>query len=77
MPFSFQIAKRLSKEHYALVFGINTFVATALQTLLTAVVLNTKALQLTVTTQVHCIYCTILAWPLKQNPPDLLFKKTA
>lgn len=50
--FSFQIAKQLSKEHYALVFGINTFVAMALQTILTAVVLNTKALQLTVTTQV-------------------------
>ncbi|KAL2089764.1 hypothetical protein ACEWY4_014452 [Coilia grayii] len=54
---TFQIAKGLSKEHYALVFGINTFAATALQTLLTAVVLNTRGLQLTVTTQ-YFIYAT-------------------
>ncbi|XP_076131531.1 thiamine transporter 2-like [Alosa pseudoharengus] len=53
----FQIAKTLSKEHYALVLGINNFAAMALQALLTAVVLNTKSLQLTVATQ-FLIYAT-------------------
>ncbi|XP_059361972.1 solute carrier family 19 member 3b [Carassius carassius] len=47
----FQIAVNLSMECYALIFGINTFVALTLQTLLTAIVVDTSALGLDVVTQ--------------------------
>ena len=47
---SFQIARNLSRERYALVFGLNFFTGTALQSLLTAVVVS--GLRLAVTTQV-------------------------
>ena len=47
---SFQIARNLSRERYALVFGLNFFTGTALQSLLTAVVVS--SLRLAVTTQV-------------------------
>ncbi|XP_018609467.2 thiamine transporter 2-like [Scleropages formosus] len=57
---TFQIAKKLSKECYALMFGVNTFLATAIQTILTAVVINTKSLQLPLTTQ-YFIYSTFFA----------------
>uniref|UniRef100_A0A672YVS1 Solute carrier family 19 member 3a n=1 Tax=Sphaeramia orbicularis TaxID=375764 RepID=A0A672YVS1_9TELE len=49
---SFQIAKMLTRERYALVFGTNSFVGTVLQSVLTVVVINTKTLQLTITSQV-------------------------
>ncbi|XP_044297717.1 thiamine transporter 1 [Varanus komodoensis] len=42
----FQIATNLSVERYALVFGINTFIALALQTLLTLIVVDAKGLKL-------------------------------
>ncbi|KAL4635041.1 thiamine transporter 2-like [Arapaima gigas] len=57
---TFQIAKKLSKECYALMFGVNTFLAMILQTILTAVVINTKSLQLPLTTQFF-IYATFFA----------------
>ena len=50
--YSFQIAKTLSRRRYALVFGVNSFVATVLQSVLTATVINTKSLKLTITSQV-------------------------
>lgn len=54
---SFQIAKALDRERYALVFGINSFVGTVLQSVLTGIVINTKSLQLTITSQVlHYTY---------------------
>ncbi|XP_059197233.1 thiamine transporter 2-like [Centropristis striata] len=46
---TFQIAKMLNRERYALVLGLNSFVGTVLQSVLTAVVINT--LQLTLTSQ--------------------------
>uniref|UniRef100_A0A3Q3RD75 Solute carrier family 19 member 3a n=1 Tax=Monopterus albus TaxID=43700 RepID=A0A3Q3RD75_MONAL len=49
---SFQIAKTLSRKRYALVFGINIFMGMVLQSVLTAIVINTKSLQLTITSQV-------------------------
>uniref|UniRef100_A0A4W4FQP3 Solute carrier family 19 member 3b n=1 Tax=Electrophorus electricus TaxID=8005 RepID=A0A4W4FQP3_ELEEL len=48
---TFQIAANLSMECYALTFGINTFVALALQTVLTAVVVDHSGLGLDIVTQ--------------------------
>ncbi|KAI7802429.1 solute carrier family 19 member 3b [Triplophysa rosa] len=47
----FQIAVNLSMECYALTFGINTFVALTLQTILTAIVVDNSALGLDIVTQ--------------------------
>ncbi|XP_067454259.1 thiamine transporter 2-like [Thunnus thynnus] len=57
---TFQIAKALSRERYALVFGINSFVGTVLQSVLTAIVINTRSLQLTITSQFF-IYASYFA----------------
>uniref|UniRef100_A0A3Q1B0X8 Solute carrier family 19 member 3b n=1 Tax=Amphiprion ocellaris TaxID=80972 RepID=A0A3Q1B0X8_AMPOC len=48
---AFQIASNLSMECYALTFGINTFVALTLQTIITAVVVDETALGLDIVTQ--------------------------
>uniref|UniRef100_A0A3P8TPD7 Solute carrier family 19 member 3b n=1 Tax=Amphiprion percula TaxID=161767 RepID=A0A3P8TPD7_AMPPE len=48
---AFQIASNLSMECYALTFGINTFVALTLQTIITAVVVDETALGLDIMTQ--------------------------
>ncbi|CAL8346311.1 unnamed protein product [Arctogadus glacialis] len=48
---TFQIASNLSMECYALTFGINTFVALCLQTILTAIVVDEKGLGLDIVTQ--------------------------
>ncbi|XP_069476299.1 thiamine transporter 2-like [Ambystoma mexicanum] len=48
----FQIAENLNMARYALVFGINTFVALLLQTILTAVVVDSSGLGLDIVTQV-------------------------
>uniref|UniRef100_A0A8D0BN59 Thiamine transporter 1 n=1 Tax=Salvator merianae TaxID=96440 RepID=A0A8D0BN59_SALMN len=48
---TFQIATNLSVERYALVFGVNTFIALALQTLLTLIVVDSKGLGLDIFTQ--------------------------
>ncbi|XP_062872937.1 thiamine transporter 1 [Trichomycterus rosablanca] len=47
----FQIAAGLSVERYALVFGVNTFSALVLQTVLTSIVVDSRGLGLDVTTQ--------------------------
>ncbi|CAH6789856.1 reduced folate transporter [Phodopus roborovskii] len=52
---TFQIASSLSKELCALVFGINTFLATALKTAITLVVSDKRGLGLKVEKQ-FCIY---------------------
>ncbi|KAF3690574.1 Thiamine transporter 1 [Channa argus] len=57
---TFQIAKALNRERYALVFGMNSFVGTVLQSVLTAIVINTKSLQLTITSQFF-IYASYFA----------------
>ncbi|XP_050014334.1 thiamine transporter 1 isoform X1 [Alexandromys fortis] len=57
---TFQIATNLSMERYALVFGVNTFIALALQTLLTLIVVDAKGLGLGITTQ-FLIYATYFA----------------
>lgn len=43
-------------ERYALVFGVNTFIALALQTLLTLIVVDASGLGLKITTQVRCCF---------------------
>uniref|UniRef100_A0A8C6VJ58 Solute carrier family 19 member 2 n=1 Tax=Naja naja TaxID=35670 RepID=A0A8C6VJ58_NAJNA len=52
---TFQIATNLSVERYALVFGVNTFIALALQTVLTLIVADAKGLGLDIITQVRYI----------------------
>ncbi|XP_028645281.1 thiamine transporter 2 isoform X2 [Grammomys surdaster] len=47
----FQIAVNLSLERYALVFGIDTFIALVIQTIMTMIVVDQRGLQLPVTTQ--------------------------
>lgn len=42
-------------ERYALVFGVNTFIALALQTLLTLIVVDASGLGLEITTQVRSL----------------------
>uniref|UniRef100_A0A3B4ZQR0 Thiamine transporter 2-like n=1 Tax=Stegastes partitus TaxID=144197 RepID=A0A3B4ZQR0_9TELE len=48
---AFQIASNLSMECYALTFGINSFVAVTLQTIITAIVVDETALGLDIVTQ--------------------------
>ncbi|KAF6720857.1 Thiamine transporter 2 [Oryzias melastigma] len=48
---TFQIASNLSMECYALTFGINSFVALSLQTIITAIVVDEAALGLDIVTQ--------------------------
>ncbi|KFQ23696.1 Thiamine transporter 1, partial [Merops nubicus] len=57
---TFQIATNLSVERYALVFGVNTFIALALQTLLTLVVVDASGLGLDIFTQ-FMIYASYFA----------------
>lgn len=49
---SFQIATSLSKELCALVFGVNTFFATVLKTIITIIVADKRGLGLSVHPQV-------------------------
>ncbi|XP_078420694.1 thiamine transporter 2-like [Cetorhinus maximus] len=48
---TFQIAANLSMERYALLFGVNTFVALLLQTILTIIVVDSRGLGLDIITQ--------------------------
>lgn len=57
---TFQIATNLSVERYALVFGVNTFIALALQTLLTLIVVDASGLGLDIFTQ-FMIYASYFA----------------
>ncbi|XP_066479196.1 thiamine transporter 1-like isoform X4 [Tiliqua scincoides] len=57
---TFQIAANLSVERYGLVFGVNTFIALALQTLLTFIVVDAKGLGLDIFTQ-FMIYAAYFA----------------
>ncbi|XP_036885117.1 thiamine transporter 2 [Sturnira hondurensis] len=59
----FQIAVNLSVERYALVFGINTFVALAIQTLITVIVVDPRGLDLPVSIQflVYGSYFAVVA----------------
>lgn len=52
-PIRYQIAASLNMQRYALVFGVNTFMALLLQSLLTVVVVDSAGLGLDVFTQVR------------------------
>ncbi|CAL8255879.1 unnamed protein product [Merluccius merluccius] len=60
---TFQIAKSQSLQRYALVFGLNSFAGTILQTALTGVVINTRSLRLTLSSQfsIYAAYFCVLA----------------
>ncbi|ETE68577.1 Thiamine transporter 1, partial [Ophiophagus hannah] len=60
---TFQIATNLSVERYALVFGVNTFIALALQTVLTLIVVDAKGLGLDIITQfmIYAGYFAVIA----------------
>ncbi|XP_078522626.1 thiamine transporter 2-like [Lissotriton helveticus] len=60
---TFQIAINLSEERYALIFGFNTFIALALQTIVTVIVVDSKGLGLDIVTQflVYACYFAIIA----------------
>ncbi|XP_075057767.1 thiamine transporter 2 [Mixophyes fleayi] len=60
---TFQIAVNLSMERYALMFGLNTFVALALQTILTIIVVDNRGLGLDIITQflVYGSYYAVIA----------------
>ncbi|KAL7991980.1 hypothetical protein Chor_016236 [Crotalus horridus] len=59
----FQIASSLSKELCALVFGVNTFLATVLKTIITIIITDKSGLALPVHPQfyVYFVYFTVLA----------------
>ncbi|KPP64365.1 thiamine transporter 1-like [Scleropages formosus] len=57
---TYQIAAALSMRRYALVFGVNTFVALLLQTILTLIVVDTAGLGLDIFTQ-FLIYASYFA----------------
>ncbi|XP_032968879.1 thiamine transporter 2 isoform X2 [Rhinolophus ferrumequinum] len=59
----FQIAINLSMERYALVFGLNTFVALVIQTIITVIVVDQRGLNLPVSIQflVYGSYFTVIA----------------
>ncbi|XP_077579116.1 solute carrier family 19 member 3b [Stigmatopora nigra] len=62
---TFQIAANLSMECYALTFGINTFVALSLQTIMTVIVVDGTTLALDIETQFiiygiyHAVICVL------------------
>ncbi|XP_060626734.2 thiamine transporter 1 isoform X1 [Anolis sagrei] len=60
---TFQIATNLSVERYALVFGVNTFIALALQTLLTLIVVDARGLGLDIFTQftIYAAYFAVIS----------------
>ncbi|XP_047401699.1 thiamine transporter 2 isoform X1 [Sciurus carolinensis] len=59
----FQIAVNLSVERYALVFGMNTFIALVIQTVMTVIVVDQRGLNLQVSTQflVYGSYFAVIA----------------
>ncbi|XP_008072420.1 thiamine transporter 2 [Carlito syrichta] len=59
----FQIAVNLSVERYALVFGINTFIALVIQTIMTVIVVDQRGLNLPISIQflVYGSYFAVIA----------------
>ncbi|XP_045838274.1 thiamine transporter 1 isoform X2 [Meles meles] len=74
---TFQIAANLSMERYALVFGVNTFIALALQTLLTLIVVDSSGLGLDITTQflIYAGYFALIAVVFLANGAVTIMKK--
>ncbi|XP_075420717.1 thiamine transporter 1 isoform X1 [Tenrec ecaudatus] len=74
---TFQIAANLSMERYALVFGVNTFIALALQTLLTLIVVDDSVLGLRISTQflIYASYFALIAVVFLVNGAVSITKK--
>ncbi|ELK16303.1 thiamine transporter 1 [Pteropus alecto] len=74
---TFQIAANLSMERYALVFGVNTFIALALQTVLTLIVVDASGLGLEITTQflIYAGYFALIAVVFLANGMVTITKK--
>uniref|UniRef100_G3TRN5 Thiamine transporter 1 n=1 Tax=Loxodonta africana TaxID=9785 RepID=G3TRN5_LOXAF len=74
---TFQIAANLSMERYALVFGVNTFIALVLQTLLTLIVVDASGLGLEITTQflIYAGYFALIAVVFLVNGTVSIMKK--
>ncbi|XP_060053922.1 thiamine transporter 1 isoform X2 [Erinaceus europaeus] len=74
---TFQIATSLSMERYALVFGVNTFIALALQTLLTLIVVDASGLGLEISIQflIYAGYFTFIAVVFLANGAVSVMKK--
>ncbi|KAK2504631.1 hypothetical protein MC885_001247 [Smutsia gigantea] len=74
---TFEIAANLSMERYALVFGVNTFIALALQTLLTLIVVDASGLGLEITTQflIYASYFALIAVVFLTNGTINVIKK--
>ncbi|KAI4900091.1 hypothetical protein NFI96_027151 [Prochilodus magdalenae] len=60
---TYQIAANLNMRRYALVFGVNTFIALLLQTLLTVIVVDSAGLGLDIFPQfkIYCSYFAVIA----------------
>lgn len=58
--YSFEVAKYLSEDSYALIFGLNTFFALLLQSLLTLIVVSSKGFALDIISQVNFLDKIIL-----------------
>jgi len=54
---SAEVAKHLNEDSTGLIFGVNTFMAVAFQTVLTAIVVDERGLGLAVRTQVSNVLC--------------------
>ena len=63
-------------ERYALVFGVNTFIALALQTLLTLIVVDASGLGLEITTQVRSVSILRMLWVDQGNRSGAFFRET-
>ncbi|XP_029790851.1 thiamine transporter 1 isoform X2 [Suricata suricatta] len=74
---TFQIASNLSMERYALVFGVNTFIALGLQSLLTLIVVDSSGLGLDITTQflIYAGYFALIAVVFLANGSISIMKK--
>ncbi|XP_019602991.2 thiamine transporter 1 isoform X2 [Rhinolophus sinicus] len=74
---TFQIAANLSMERYALVFGVNTFIALGLQTVLTLIVVDASGLGLEITTQflIYAGYFALISVVFLANGAVTVMKK--
>jgi hypothetical protein len=55
--YSAEIAKHLNENSYGLIFGVNTFIALVLQSILTVIVVDERGLALDTRTQVSNVSC--------------------
>jgi thiamine transporter 2/3 len=54
--YSTEVAKHLNENSYGLIFGVNTFMALVLQSVLTVIVVDERVLALDTRTQVSTVH---------------------